>query len=50
MRALSRKPSAKELAGILATMEDTSDQKKRQQGYNNVLWGLLNSSEFMFNH
>lgn len=50
IRALSRKPSKQEMAGILATLEDTNDRRKRQQGYNNVLWGLLNSSEFIFNH
>jgi hypothetical protein len=50
IRALSRKPTAKEMAGILELLENTDDRNLRQQNYNNVFWGLLNSSEFMFNH
>ncbi len=50
VRALSRKPSATEMAGILATLPETQDRRQRQLAFNNVLWGLLNSSEFMFNH
>jgi len=50
IRALSRKPSKQEMAGCLALMEDTTDQKVRRKNYDNVIWGLLNSSEFAFNH
>ena len=50
IRALSRKPSDMELAGILETFEGVADVGKRHKKYNNVLWALLNSSEFMFNH
>ena len=50
IRALSRKPSSKEVAGILETLQGVSNQQQRQKTFNNVLWALLNSSEFMFNH
>ncbi|MDF1860997.1 MAG: DUF1549 and DUF1553 domain-containing protein [Verrucomicrobiales bacterium] len=50
IRALSRKPTETELHGILALMDETTDRKVRHQNFNNVLWGLLNSSEFLFNH
>lgn len=50
IRALSRKPSATELEGIRKTIPETTDKRALQRAYNNVMWGLLNSSEFMFNH
>ena len=50
IRALSRKPSEKEMAGILETFKGVEDRNARQKKFNNVLWALLNSSEFMFNH
>jgi len=50
IRALSRKPTEKELAGILETFEGTKDEPEQRKKFNNVLWALLNSSEFMFNH
>ena len=50
IRALSRKPTEAELNGILKILPDTTDRQPRHKAFNNVLWGLLNSSEFMFNH
>ncbi len=50
IRALSRKPSPEELAGILAQLPETSDRRRRQLEYNNIIWALLNSSEFSFIH
>jgi len=50
IRTLARKPSEKELQGILRSLPETADRQTRHQALNNVLWGLLNSSEFMFNH
>ncbi len=52
IRALSRLPSEKELAGILETFTDVAerDVNTQKKKYNNVIWALLNSSEFIFNH
>lgn len=50
IRALSRKPSETELSGILKTIPETEDRAAIHKAYNNVMWGVLNSSEFMFNH
>ncbi|MDA7922461.1 DUF1549 and DUF1553 domain-containing protein, partial [Verrucomicrobiales bacterium] len=50
IRALSRKPSATELEVIRKTIPETTHKGDLQKAYNNVMWGLLNSSEFMFNH
>ena len=53
VRALSRKPSEKEMTGILETLpdrEEVKDQQALQASYNHVMWALLNSSEFLFNH
>jgi hypothetical protein len=30
--------------------QESTHQRERQHAYNDVLHGLLNSSEFMFNH
>ncbi len=43
--ALSRQPSAKELARYGGHVRGRSEN-----GYEDVLWALLNSSEFLFNH
>lgn len=50
IRALSRKPCASEMAGCLSLLDDSTDQNIRRRNYDNIIWGLLNSSEFMFNH
>lgn len=50
IRSLSRKPTETELNGILELLPETTDRAERLRALNNVLWGLLNSSEFMFNH
>tara|TARA_R110002096_G_scaffold169222_5_gene340771 strand:- start:6715 stop:8904 length:2190 start_codon:yes stop_codon:yes gene_type:complete len=50
IRALSRKPTETELNGILEMLPESADRQARHKAFDNVLWGLLNSSEFMFNH
>lgn len=50
IRALTRKPSEEEIKGCLALMEETTDLNVRRRNYDNIIWGILNSSEFMFNH
>ncbi|MDF1850775.1 MAG: DUF1549 domain-containing protein [Verrucomicrobiales bacterium] len=50
IRLLTRKPSADELKVILSNFPEKTDQKSLKIFYDGVLWGLLNSSEFLYNH
>ncbi len=50
IRSISRMPDEAELSGILKLIPETDDKAVLQRAYNNVVWGVLNSSEFMFNH
>ena len=50
IRALTRKPSESEWEALLSEWPDTMDVKQQLTFYNNVMWSLLNSSEFLFNH
>ena len=43
----SRMPRPKELH---ATLQYVDGQEKKQQALEDVLWTILNSKEFMFNH
>lgn len=45
--ALSRKPAAAERARLVAHIEGAKD---RQRATEDVLWAILNTREFMFNH
>lgn len=47
VRCLSRKPTAKEAARLLALVDE---EKDKRQALEDVFWSLLNSREFMFNH
>ena len=47
VRCLSRPPSANELAAMLKLV---GDEAKNNQPYQDILWALLNSTEFMTNH
>ena len=47
IRALSRTPSARERARLHEVRQKTESPRAF---YNDVLWTLLNSSEFIFNH
>ena len=47
LRALSRSPQPDELSAMLGLVgNDTKDRK----AYQDIFWGLLNSTEFLFNH
>jgi len=47
LRALSRSPQPDELSAMLGLVgSDTKDRKV----YQDIFWGLLNSTEFLFNH
>ncbi len=47
IRALSRKPSAEELKGLLELVGSNTRDRK---AYEDIFWSLLNSTEFIFNH
>ena len=45
--ALSRPPAAGETAALIAYLEK---KKNPQDGYEDILWALINTKEFLFNH
>jgi hypothetical protein len=47
IRCLARKPTAEELAGFLKLVPEPP---ANTQPYEDLVWALLNSTEFMFNH
>lgn len=47
LRALARKPTSKERETCLAYIAEVG---KRNEAYEDILWSLLNSTEFLFNH
>ena len=47
LRTLSREPTDVELDGVRSILADVPD---RTQGFEDLLWSLLNSREFIFNH
>jgi len=51
-RALTREPTGYELARFSerAKQQDLNDNSKARRFYEDVLWALLNSTEFAFNH
>lgn len=49
LRAFSRPPSASELKLCLSHLQEGSEQSREQQ-LTDILWALLNSAEFRWNH
>jgi hypothetical protein len=47
LATLSRRPTAAEMADAQSLVRSG---KTRQQGYQDLMWGLLNCREFLFNH
>jgi len=47
LTALARRPTAKELSD---TLKIVGQSPSRDEGLQDVLWALINSKEFMFNH
>ncbi len=51
LSAFSRQPSQSEKTGLLAALKETSDGKDaRRQAIEDVVWSVLTSKEFLFNH
>lgn len=48
MIALSREPSKEELDTLTAYIEKKG--KTAQSAYEDILWALINTKEFLFNH
>jgi hypothetical protein len=48
-RALSRKPSASEL-GIFLDHLEQAEPSQQNEAYKDILWALMNTKEFLFNH
>jgi hypothetical protein len=49
LAALARQPTAKERSAIVAAVTEAPEAERRQV-LEDMLWGILSSKEFLFNH
>jgi hypothetical protein len=49
LATLARRPESDEMAACLAALRESSDHQNRIQALSNIVWALLNSTEFAFN-
>lgn len=49
LRCLSRYPTERERRGLLQVFEDTPPDERRE-GVEDLLWALMTSREFLFQH
>jgi hypothetical protein len=49
LATLARRPDRDESAACVAALGESADPAKRNQALSNILWALLNSTEFTFN-
>jgi hypothetical protein len=50
LSTLSRQPEAAERDAMLKSISAAKTDEERQRALGDVLWALLNSAEFTFNH
>ena len=48
--ALSREPNEKEMGVAKAHLEKGKDDKAKRAAYEDLIWALINTKEFLFNH
>ena len=48
--ALSREPNEKEMSVAKAHLEKGKDDKAKRAAYEDLIWALINTKEFLFNH
>jgi hypothetical protein len=50
LAALSRPPSQNEKTNLLAVLKESSSKEARRQAIEDVVWSVITSKEFIFNH
>jgi hypothetical protein len=50
LTCLARQPSPAEQAGLLAELQKATTPEERRTTLEDVLWAILSSREFLFNH
>ncbi|HKP38739.1 MAG TPA: DUF1553 domain-containing protein, partial [Pyrinomonadaceae bacterium] len=50
LTALAREPNEKELAIAQGHLAKAKDEKAKRQAYEDMVWALINTKEFLFNH
>jgi len=50
LATLSREPNEKEVGIAKSHLAKAKDDKARRQVYEDIVWALINTKEFLFNH